>query len=145
MSSSVRHLSAVQGQQFDWANDSVRILSPADLTSGNVTVVEDTLKPGFFLARHHHEKTTEIFFVVDGTVHFAFDDETFIARVGDTVNVSPGIRHEVSAPQGARIITIFSPGGFDVYLGEIKALADHGTPTDADYQNIAERFDIWQG
>ena len=145
MSTSLRHVNSVQGEKFDWANDSVRVLSPAELTGGDITVVEDTLKPAFFLARHHHDKTTEIFFILEGTVQFTFDDETFTARPGDTVNVSPGIRHEVSAPEGARIITVFSPGGFDVYLAEIKALAEHGTPTDVDYQTIAERFDIWQG
>ena len=145
MSTSFRHVGPAQGQQFDWANDSVRVLTPAELTSGNVTVVEDTLKPGFFRARHHNDRTTEIFYILEGRVHFEFDDESFTAHVGDTVNVSPGIRHEVSAPDGARIITTFSPGGFDAYLAEIKELADRGTATDADYQLIAERFDIWQG
>jgi len=145
MSDSARHVTAVQGQLFDWANDTVRVVSPAELTGGDVTVVEDTLKPGFFLSRHHHERTTEIFFILDGSVDFAFEDETFTARVGDTVNISPGTRHEVSAPDGARIITVFSPGGFDVYLAEVKVLAEQGNATDADYQQVAERFDIWQG
>src|SRR5450755_4437715 len=81
MSDSARHVTAVRGQLFDWANDTVRVVSPAELTGGDVTVVEDTLKSGFFLSRHHHERTTEIFFILDGSVDFAFEDETFTARV----------------------------------------------------------------
>jgi len=142
MTAPSRQIPAGRGTQFDWANDSVRVLSPAHLTHGATTVVEDTLKPGFFLARHHHKEATEVFFVLEGSVNFRLDDQSLTAGVGDTVNITPPPRHEVSAPDGARIITIFSPGGFDVNLTAVRELADTGA-NDADYHELAERFDIW--
>jgi quercetin dioxygenase-like cupin family protein len=143
MTAPSRQIPAGRGTQFDWANDSVRVLSPAHLTHGATTVVEYTLKPGFFLARHHHKEATEVFFVLEGSVNFRLDDQSLTAGVGDTVNITPPTRHEVSAPDGARIITIFSPGGFDVNLTAVRELADTGA-NDADYHELAERFDIWQ-
>jgi quercetin dioxygenase-like cupin family protein len=131
------------GATFDWANDTVRVLSPAALTNGDLTVAQDTLKPGFLPTRHH-EKMTEVFYVLAGQVTFAFDDETITAQAGDTVNVVPGTRHEVSAAAGARIITIFSPGGFDNYLAGVRALAEQGSAIDAGYKAFGEEFDIWQ-
>jgi len=83
-----------------------------DSVSG-VTLVEDTLKPGFFLARHHHKKMIEIFYVLDGVVEFAFEEESVTATAGTTLNVPPVVRHEVKSQTGAKLLTIFSPGGFD--------------------------------
>ena len=33
------------------------------------------------------------------------------------------MRHEVTCPDGARLLTIFTPGGFDQYLAELAALS----------------------
>jgi quercetin dioxygenase-like cupin family protein len=143
-SNALRHVPSGGGTTFEWSNDTVRVLTSSSLTGGNVTVVLDTLKPGFQLARHHHERMIEIFLVLDGAVTFTFDDETVVAGVGDTVNVVPGTRHAVSAPEGARIITVFSPGGFDSYLAEVRALVELDATTDAEYLALAEKFDIWQ-
>ncbi len=50
-----------QGQDYDWAKDHIFVKSALDWTDGRVTVVEDMLKSGFYLARHHHRVMTEIF------------------------------------------------------------------------------------
>ena len=64
-----------QGKSYDWAKDHVFVKSALTLSEGRLTLVEDHLKPGFFLARHHHKKMIEIFYVLDGEVEFKFDDE----------------------------------------------------------------------
>ncbi len=131
------------GTEYDWAQDHIRVKTTAALTSGRVTVVEDTLKPGFHLARHHHRQMTEIFYVLEGAVTFKFDDETVIVKPGDTVNVPPGIWHDVSCPDGGRLITIFAPGGFDQYLAEMAVMTEAQFADEASMATLAEKYDIW--
>lgn len=134
-----------QGKNYDWAKDHVFVKSALELSDGRLTLVEDRLKPGFFLARHHHKRMIEIFYVLEGSVEFAFDDETIIAMPGTTVNVPPEVRHQVSSPEGAKLLTIFSPGGFDKYLEELVALTE-GQYADAAFMNsLSERYDIFDG
>ena len=37
------------------------------------SLVEDTMKPGFHLGRHHHKKMTEIFYILEGELTLIFD------------------------------------------------------------------------
>jgi quercetin dioxygenase-like cupin family protein len=131
------------GPDYDWANDHVFVKSPQELTDGRTTVVVDILKPGFALPRHHHQVMAEIFYILDGDVTFAFDDETIVATPGTMVTIPAGVRHAVSCVAGGRLITIFSPGGFDQYLAMLAAL----TPAElADAERMTalnERYDIW--
>jgi mannose-6-phosphate isomerase-like protein (cupin superfamily) len=133
-----------EGKSYDWAKDHIFIKSTFDLSDGRVTLAEDLLKPGFFLARHHHKKMIEIFYVLEGSVDFVFDDEKVTATVGTTLNVPPNVWHEVRSEDGAKLLTIFSPGGFDQYLEELVALPE-GMYADAPFmKNLAERFDIFE-
>jgi len=131
------------GKSYEWAKDHVHVKSSLDLSDGRLTLVEDTLKPGFFLDRHHHKKMIEIFYILEGSVEFVFDDEQVIATPGTTLNVPPGIWHKVTSPTGARLLTIFSPGGFDSYMEELVALTE-SQYADTDFmQGLAERYDIF--
>ena len=67
-----------EGLHYDWTKDHIVVKTTLSLTDGRVTVVEDTLKPGFHLPRHHHKRTVEIFYVLDGEFTLVFDDETVI-------------------------------------------------------------------
>ena len=131
------------GIDYDWANDHIYIKTPFELTDGRVTLAEDVLKPGFHLARHHHKKMTELFYVLDGAVSFAFDDETRVASVGAVVNVPAGIWHEVDCTDGARMITIFTPGGFDRYLAELAVMSPEQYADAELMETLGERYDIW--
>ncbi len=133
-----------QGKSYDWSKDHVLVKSTLDLSDGRLTLVEDRLKPGFSLARHHHRKMIEIFYVLDGEVEFVFDDESVIALPGTTLNVPPNVWHEVRSTGGARLLTIFSPGGFDKYLEELVAMPE-SRYADADFKrDLSERYDIFE-
>lgn len=114
-----------------------------ELTDGRVTVVEDTLKAGFHLPRHHHRSMVEVFYVLDGDVTFAFDDETVLATAGVTINVQPNVWHEVTCAGGARLITIFTPGGFDHYLAELATMSDEQFRDEALIATLGEKYDIF--
>jgi quercetin dioxygenase-like cupin family protein len=133
-----------EGKRYDWSSDQVLVKSAFELSDGRLTLVEDTLKPGFFLARHHHRKMIEVFYVLDGTVEFAFDEQRVVAARGTTLNVPPGVWHEVRSDGGARMLTIFSPGGFDRYLEELVSLTE-GQYGDASFmRDLSERYDIFE-
>ena len=133
-----------QGTSYDWSKDHVLVKSTLDLSDGRLTLVEDRLKPGFFLARHHHKKMIEIFYVLDGLVEFKFDDETVVAEPGTTLNVPPDVWHEVASRDGARLLTIFSPGGFDEYLKELVSLTEGQYADAAFIRDLGERYDIFE-
>jgi quercetin dioxygenase-like cupin family protein len=136
---------AGQGQSYDWSKDRISVKSPADLTDGRVTVVEDTLKPGFDLARHHHRKMTEIFYILEGEVEFAFDDSPtpMVATRGMTLHIPPGVWHHVRSPKGATLVTIFTPGGFDHYLSEMAALSPAQFADEPFMTALSEKYDSW--
>lgn len=131
-----------EGPSYDWEQDHVVVKTPLELTDGRVTVVEDTLKPGFHLAPHYHRSMVEIFFILDGEMTFTFDHETITASPGMTVNVPTGVWHEAEAPNGARLLTVFTPGGFDRYLANLVALGDKIGDPDV-VKELGERHDIW--
>jgi mannose-6-phosphate isomerase-like protein (cupin superfamily) len=132
-----------QGKTYDWSQDQISVKSTLDLSDGRVTLAEDRLKPGFLLARHHHRKMIEIFYILEGEVKFAFDDETVVCAPGTTVSVPSGVHHEVTSAGGARLLTIFSPGGFDTYLEELSALTESQYADAAFMRALDERFDIF--
>ena len=132
-----------EGPDYDWSQDHVSVKTPVAMTDGRVTVVEDTLKPGFHLARHYHRSMVEIFYILDGEVTFAFDDAVVVATPGTTVNVLHGVRHEVTCEAGGRLLTVFTPGGFDRYLAELGGLSE-AQLADADLVvALGNRYDIW--
>lgn len=132
-----------QGKSYDWSKDHIVVKSTLDLSDGRLTLVEDRLKPGFTLARHHHRKMIEIFYVLDGAVEFIFDDESVVATPGTTLNVPPNVWHEVKSAEGARLLTIFSPGGFDRYLEELVVLTEGQYADAAFMRDLSERYDIF--
>ncbi len=133
-----------QGKNYQWSKDHVFVKSSIDLSNGRLTLVEDSLKPGFSLARHHHRKMIEIFYVLEGSVEFVFDDESVIATKGTTLNVPPGVWHAVNSPDGAKLLTIFSPGGFDQYLEELVVLTEAQYADLAFMKGLSEKYDIFE-
>ncbi len=137
-------VAAGRGPDYDWSQDHISVKTPMELTDGRVSVVEDVLKPGFHLPAHRHRSMVEIFYILDGDVTFAFEDETVIATPGTTVTVPANTRHEVRCPDGGRLVTIFTPGGFERYLAELADL-NREQLDDAEFvRELGERYDIWQ-
>ncbi len=132
------------GQDYPWSLDHVFVKVPDAVTEGRVTLVEDTLKPGFLLSRHVHKKMVEIFYMLDGEVEFRFDDETVTVTTGTTVIVPALLWHEVASDAGAKLLTIFTPGGFDRCLAAMVKLPPEHANDAAAIAELEERFDIWR-
>lgn len=135
-------LAADEGTSYDWSKDHVVIKTPLELTGGRVTLVEDTLKPGFHLPRHRHRHMVEIFHILEGEAIFEFEDGTTTATAGMTISIPKDVWHEVSTANGARLLTIFTPGGFDHYLAELDALNEEDIQSEAIVKALNERYDL---
>jgi quercetin dioxygenase-like cupin family protein len=138
-----RMIPAGGGENFGWSQERVYVEAPLELSDGRVTLVEDTLKPGFVLARHHHRSMVEIFYILDGSVTFTYDDDLVQATAGATVIVPPGVWHHVACPAGGRLLTLFTPGGFDHYLAELAALSPDQVADAATLDLLGQKYDIW--
>ncbi len=130
------------GPEYEWESDRILVKTPEALTGGRVTVVEDTIKPGWHLERHHHRSMVEIFLVLEGEMVFVFDDETITATAGTTVIILANEWHAARSPKGARLITVFTPGGFCLYLAELAALGEQ-LNDEAVVTALGEKYDIW--
>jgi mannose-6-phosphate isomerase-like protein (cupin superfamily) len=81
--------------------------------------------PGFAAGEpHHHERTTEIFYVLDGTLTVLLGDETVEVGPGGCAVVTPGTTHTFSNRGTARVrlLTLATPGGHDAFLRELLAI-----------------------
>lgn len=138
-----QHVKSGKGRNYNYSQDHCFIkLSSAD-TNRELSIVEDTLKPGFFLRRHHHKRMTEVFYVLEGEIEFIFDDETVLAKPGDTVTVPPNVWHAARCERGGKMLTIFTNGAFDSYLERLSTMTDAQFQDEALMQPLAEEFDIY--
>lgn len=132
-----------KGIEYEWSSDHIFVKTIGNLTEGRVSMVEDTMKPGFHLGRHHHKKMTEIFYILEGELTLIFDDETVVASAGTTINVPPNVWHEAKSETGAKMLSVFSPAGFEDYLALLKTLTDEQFADEAFMQALNEKHDIW--
>jgi quercetin dioxygenase-like cupin family protein len=111
----------------------------ADDGIGSVTVIDFELaadSPG--PPPHLHERLTDSFYVLEGTLTVLLGDEEHEALAGSYALIPPGNVHTVSNRTGepVRFLNVTTPGGLERYLGELAA-ADP-----ADFPRIAAQHDV---
>ena len=132
-----------EGENYNYSQDHCFIKLASTQTNGELCFVEDTLKPGFNLGRHHHKIMTEVFYILEGEVTLIFDDETVVAKAGDTVTVPPNVWHAATCEKGGKMLTIFKNGRFDVYLERLSHLTAEHFADAAFMQALSAEFDIY--
>lgn len=133
-----------EGENYNYSQDHCFIKVSSRDTNGELCVIEDTLKPGFFLKRHHHKIMTEVFYMLEGKMELVFDDETIILNEGDTITVPPNVWHEARCDAGGKMITIFKDGEFDVFLEQLSKMSDSDFADAALLTAVSEKFDIYE-
>lgn len=113
-----------EGENYNYSQDHCFIKLSSDRTNGELCFVEDTLKPGFYLPRHHHKIMTEVFYILKGEVELIFDDESITALSGDTITVPPNVWHAARCEKGGKMLTIFKNGRFDLYLERLSKMSE---------------------
>ncbi|MEU4211771.1 cupin domain-containing protein [Streptomyces sp. NPDC026206] len=92
---------------------SIQLLVDSSASGGALSSMRVTLGKGANGARpHHHDRSAEMFYVLDGTAQLLADDRIVTAEQGDMVIVPPGQQHAFAAAPGetAEMLVIITPG-----------------------------------
>jgi mannose-6-phosphate isomerase-like protein (cupin superfamily) len=86
---------------------STRIVTAADGygCSFHITHIYDSV-------RHYHRKTTELYYVLEGSGQMELNGETVEVRPGLVIGIEPGTRHRLVSAGGVRTI-VFGIPAFD--------------------------------
>ncbi|WP_053405827.1 cupin domain-containing protein [Persicobacter sp. CCB-QB2] len=133
-----------EGDNYDYAQDHCYVKLSSLKTNGELCFVEDTLKPGFYLGRHHHKIMTEVFYILEGEVQLIFDDETVDLVAGDSITVPPHVWHAASCKEGGKMLTIFKNGRFDQYLEKLSKMSDSDFADAELMTSVSAEFDIYE-
>lgn len=132
-----------EGDNYNYSQDHCFVKLSSRHTNGELCVVEDKLKPGFFLARHHHKIMTEVFYILEGEVELIFDDETVTCRTGDTITVPPNVWHAAHCEKGGKMLTLFKNGQFDLFLERLSKMTDSDFADKELMKATSAEFDIY--
>ncbi len=133
-----------QGENYDYSQDHCFIKVSSKDTNSELCLIEDTLKPGFHLKRHHLKIMTEVFYMLEGEMELIFDDETILLKPGDTINVDPNVWHEAKCSEGGKMLTIFKNGQFDVFLEQLSTMTQDDFSNEELMKSFSAKFDIYE-
>lgn len=124
----------------------LRLLLDSTATSGALSAHRVRLSNGGIGAGpHRHLRSSEMFYILDGTVDLLLGQDIMIATVGDLVVVPPGSAHAfaASAGQDGELLVIITPGidRFDFFRSMHSVLTGATAPSSLD--GIGERFDTY--
>jgi mannose-6-phosphate isomerase-like protein (cupin superfamily) len=115
--------------------------SAAD-TAGQYTLAEITAPPWLEAPLHVHYTEDEGFYVLEGEVTIVVGDETVELAAGQHAFGPRNIPHRFTVgPDGARMIWVLTPGGFENLIEEASVPADTPTvppPSVLPPENVAE-------
>ncbi len=141
---SKKYVARGQGENYNYSQDHCFIKVSSKDTNGELCLIEDTIKPGFHLKRHHHKIMTEVFYMIEGEMELIFDDETVVLKPGDTITVAPNVWHEAKCEDGGKMLTIFKDGRFDVFLEQLSTMTQDDFSNAELMKSISAKFDIYE-
>jgi mannose-6-phosphate isomerase-like protein (cupin superfamily) len=122
------------------------VKATAATTGGAFSLLEGTVPPGASgPPPHAHRRTTDTFYVLEGTLRVTVGDDQIDAPAGTYVLVPPGIVHTFANPGAApvRVLSISAPGGWETYLRDLAAAVRSGTmPGTAEFAQIVAKHDF---
>lgn len=95
------------------APTTVRLLADSSSTGGALSSQRVILRDGANgAAPHHHTKSAELFYLLDGTAQLLSGEQVLTAERGDFIVVPPGMAHAFAAAPGhdAELLIILTPG-----------------------------------
>lgn len=92
--------------------DGSTIRSILDLTNAPVekqSLAEASMKPGQATDRHYHERSEEIYFLLEGAARIEVNGETRDVGPGDAVLIPTGAWHQITAETDLRFLCCCAP------------------------------------
>src|SRR4029079_865789 len=101
---------------------------PAADTAGQYTLLEITAPPGLETPLHVHYAEDEGFYVLEGSVTIVVGDETVELTAGRHPFGARRVRDKfIVGPDGAHMIWVLTPGGFENFVDEVSVPAQAPT------------------
>ena len=74
-------------------------------------VIEETLAPGFSEKRHHHNKATQCFYILEGTALMKIDGQNIVLVQGMALHIQPETDHAIANESSTevRFLVISAP------------------------------------
>ena len=138
-------LKAGEGETIELAGNKLAFKVEASDTDGGLGLVEYTAVPGLAGPPPHvHRATTDIFYVLEGTLTVRVGDDEHVLGPGAFALVPPGTVHTFSNPgaEPARFLSLHTPGGFEQYFKEVAATLGERPPDPQVMGEIASRYDF---
>ena len=111
-------------------------------TGGKYTLVDITAPPGLASPLHVHYTEDEGFYVLEGSMTIVVGDETVELASGQHAFGPRDVPHRFTVgPDGARMIWVLTPGGFETLIEEASVPAEAPTvppPSVVPPENVAE-------
>jgi mannose-6-phosphate isomerase-like protein (cupin superfamily) len=116
-----------------------RILVTGAETGGSFGIWEEIVEPGCGAPLHIHHAEDEMFHMLEGRIRIWCGGETFEVTPGATTVLPRGIPHrfENMGHSAARMLICVTPGGFETFFLDAKALPD---PSEAAIVKLAADY-----
>jgi mannose-6-phosphate isomerase-like protein (cupin superfamily) len=106
-----------------------RVRASAADTNGQYSMLELEMPPNLEAPLHVHHTEDEGFYVLDGSATIYVGDESVELGPGEHAFGPRDIPHRFSiGPDGARMIWVLTPGGFEDFVHEASVPAERLTP-----------------
>ena len=135
---------AGEGPNYDWENDHTFVKISSEQSGGAYTLMENNLKASFALGLHRHDNHAETFYFLEGAVDFFVDGDWHYCTAGTTLHVPPGVPHACRVADGrpARMLMIFQPAGFDLFLAEMSEMSEADFADESRMAELNAKYDI---
>ena len=125
---------------FSFDAGKIRFIASSEQTHGAYAVLELTEMPGYKTAWHQHNTCEEAFYVLEGVLTIKMLDKNYTFPAGSYVLIPRGTPHGQGnfGDKPLRLLTTFTPGGFDHFFRDRVELYKTIKPGDPAF---AKRFD----
>lgn len=135
-------LDADDGERLRFSDAEFVVKASADTTDGAFTIIEEIAPLDTPLHIHEHED--EVFYVLEGEHVFQVGEQEFQIGAGGLVFGPRGLPHAQRrmAPRTGRLVTLFSPAGFEGFFRELAEAERAGTIGPAAYARVSKKYGI---
>jgi mannose-6-phosphate isomerase-like protein (cupin superfamily) len=135
-----------EGERIEAGALTAVMKATAATTDGAFSMSEGTVPPGVSgPPPHAHRRTTDTFYVLEGTLHLTVGGRELDAPAGSYIVVPPGVVHTFANTSAApaRVLNINAPGGWEHYLRELAGAMRAGAfPGTADFAQLVAKYDF---
>ena len=129
------------GETYDLGVISMRVLVE-DQAGGAFALVEFSGGEGPWTIPHVHQRTSESFFVLDGSFDFECDGQAIPASGGDYLLIPAGSAHMITAREGGgTLLSIMAPAGLHRMFMALSELPADSLRDPAIRREIAKDYD----